>query len=594
MISLLHVTTALHAPFKALFWTCWWACWASCLFVPACDSKPKPDPMPTAGPSAAASTPSSTVAAPPDPKVAKALELVIAYGSEKKTWFEEEAKAFEATSPKTPSGRPIMVVATAMGSGEAMNAITSGAVKPHVFSPASQAYVALLNNAYAAKTARTKPLAPPGEVIVLSPVVIAMWKPMAEALGWPGKPIGWADLLKVSADPKGWGSKGFPEWGRFKLGHTHPEFSNSGFLAVLAEAYAGAKKTRGLSAADLDAAGTRKLLESIEGTVVHYGKSTGFFAEKMLQRGPSYISAAVLYENLVIESYSAKTPPAQPLVAIYPKEGTFWSDHPYSILDADWVGPDERKAAEAFLAFLKGKPQQQRALELGFRPGDASIAITAPIDVAHGVDPKQPQTLLDVPDAAVLEKLLAVWREVKKGADVVFVFDKSGSMRGKPLDEAKRGAKSFFDNLTDADEATLLFFDSKVYPPVGPLKLGGGGRATLQQRLDGVNADGGTALYEAVGTAYALLQQRAAKNPMRTHAIVVMTDGNDESSKLTLPELKKQFPADEALVKVFTIAYGAEANPRALEEIAEAAKGSSVKGSVDTINQVYADMAAFF
>ena len=570
------------------FYTLWTLCILA-LFA-GCESKPKPDLSADGG---AAPAPNASASAAV-PAADKPLELVIAYGSEKKTWFEEEAKAFEATRPKTTSGRPIKIVAKAMGSGEAMNAIVSGAVKPAVFSPASQAYVSLLNNAYAAKTGRAKALAPPGEVIVLSPVVIAMWKPMAEALGWPTKPIGWADLLKVSADPKGWGGKGFPEWGRFKLGHTHPEFSNSGFLAVLAEAYAGAKKTRGLGVADLDAPATRKLLESIEGTVVHYGKSTGFFAEKMLQRGPQYISAAVLYENLVIESYASKTPPPQPLVAVYPKEGTFWSDHPYSILDAEWVGPEQRQAAEAFLAFLKAKPQQQRALELGFRPGDASVAITSPIDAAHGVDAKQPQTLLEVPDAAVMEKLLSVWRDVKKGADVVFVFDKSGSMRGKPLDEAKRGAKSFFDNLTDGDEATLMFFDGKVYPAFGPLKLGGGGRAQLQQRLDGVTADGGTALYEAVGTAYGLLRERAAKNPMRTHAIVVMTDGNDENSKLTLPELKKQFPADESLIKVFTIAYGTDANPKALDEIAEAAKGSSVKGSVDTINQVYADMAAFF
>ena len=33
-------------------------------------------------------------------------------------------------------------------------------------------------------------------------------------------------------------------------------------------------------------------------------RSTGFFAEKMFTRGPGYLSAAVLYENLVAESYS--------------------------------------------------------------------------------------------------------------------------------------------------------------------------------------------------------------------------------------------------------------------------------------------------
>ena len=96
---------------------------------------------------------------------------------------------------------------------------------------------------------------------------------MAEALGWPAKALGWSTLLKVNADPKGWGAFGHPEWGRFKLGHTHPEYSNSGLQAVLAEAYAGAKKTRGLTAADLDVKATREYLRSIEQTIVHYGKS---------------------------------------------------------------------------------------------------------------------------------------------------------------------------------------------------------------------------------------------------------------------------------------------------------------------------------
>src|SRR5262249_10154447 len=114
-------------------------------------------------------------------------------------------------------------------------------------------------------------------------------------------------------------------------------------------------------------------------------------------------------------------------------EGTFWSDHPYAILDAEWVGADERQAAETFLAFLKGKPAQERALALGFRPADPAIAVGAPIDAAHGVDPKQPQTILPVPEAGVLSKLLTMWQANKKGADVIFVFDKSGSMGGRPL-----------------------------------------------------------------------------------------------------------------------------------------------------------------
>jgi Ca-activated chloride channel family protein len=422
-----------------------------------------------------------------------------------------------------------------------------------------------------------------------------MWKPMAEALGWPQKAIGWADLLKVAASKEGWGIYKHPEWGRFKLGHTHPEFSNSGLLAVLAEAYAGAGKTRGLSAADVESQKTRKMLLEIEGTVVHYGKSTGFFSDKMLERGPAYISAAVLYENLVIESYSKQTQAPFPLVSIYPVEGTFWSDHPYAVLEAEWVGAEEKEAAAAFLAFLKGKPAQERALALGFRPGDPAIPISAPVDLAHGADPKQPQTLREVPDAAALEKLLAVWRETKKATAITFVFDKSGSMQGRPLAEAKVGAKKFIESLSERDEVTLIFFDNTVYPGVGPLSLKEG-RAELMTRIDGTIAQGGTALYAATQQAYKTARVRAQKEPGKIHAVVVMTDGKDESSSITLRELKGGLVSedDRAPVRIFTIAYGQGAEGSVLEQIAEAGKGSSARGDVQNIIQVYRDMASFF
>jgi Ca-activated chloride channel family protein len=547
------------------------------------DSKKDPQKDPTGGNTA------STATSKPAP--AGAVRVTIAYGSEKKTWFEDQAKKFQASGAKTASGKPIVLDLKAMGSGEAVQAITSGQVKAHVFSPASAAYVSILNNQWLTTPGRTKPLAKAGDTIVTSPVVIGMWKPMAEALGWPNKPISWSDLLKVSTDPKGWGGKGFPEWGRFKFAHCHPEFSNSGYLAVLAEAYAGAKKTRDLTVADLDAKPTTDFLSSVESTIVYYGKSTGFFSDKMITRGPKFISAAVLYENLVIESYSKN--PSLPIVAVYPTEGTFWSDHPYSILDADWVGADERQAAEAFFAFLKARPAQDAALALGFRPGDPSVPIGSPIDLAHGVDPKQPQTVLPVPDGKVLDKLLQVWAKTKKGADVIFVFDKSGSMDGKPLDEAKKGAKAFLDHLDDRDEVTIIFFDNNVYPAVGPMKLQTG-RAQLESRIDGTMAGGGTALYDAIAAGYDLAAQHEKANPNQIHAVVVMTDGKDENSKMALGQLKSKFPTEETVVKVFTIAYGQQAEAKVLDEIAEVAKGSSAKGSTDTIRDVYLDMASFF
>jgi Ca-activated chloride channel family protein len=520
------------------------------------------------------------------------VRVLVAYGSEKKAWLEEQMAAFNARGPRLASGVAYRVEGKAMGSGEAMQDILDGRLQPAVFSPASAAYLSLLNHAWLSRPGHTRPLAPPGESVVISPIVIAMWRPMAEALGWPREPIGWSDIIAIGRDPAGWAGKGHPQWGRFKLGHTHPEYSTSGLLAVLAEAHAGAGKTRRLDPADLRSPRTAAFIAAVEGAVVHYGKSTGFFADKMRQRGPSYLSAAVLYENLVIESYAA--PGELPLVAVYPREGTFWADHPYAVLgDAPWMTPLLREGAEAFLAHLKARPAQERALALGFRPADPAVPVTAPIDAAHGVDPRQPQTLLEVPEAPALDQLLATWRASKKSSDVTLVFDKSGSMRGRPLVQAKAGARAFLDGLAPRDTVTLQFFDSQIYPALGP--RGGGDRGALVSEIDGTSAGGGTALYDAVIVAYDRANVRARAEPDRIHALVVMTDGNDEGSRATLDAVKGKLAGeDEAPVKVFTIAYGAEAAGGPLAAIAEAGRGSPSTGTVDDIVQVYRDIASFF
>jgi Ca-activated chloride channel family protein len=165
-------------------------------------------------------------------------------------------------------------------------------------------------------------------------VVIAMWKPMAEALGWEKKPIGWWNILALARNQKGWAAYGYPQWGSFKFGHTHPQFSNSGLISLFAEVYAASGKTAGITTSDLNKPHTAEFLAGIEKSVVHYGSSTGFFGRQMFSSGRQYLSAAVLYENMVIESYSQNNLPF-PVVAIYPKEGTFWSDHPIGIVERE-------------------------------------------------------------------------------------------------------------------------------------------------------------------------------------------------------------------------------------------------------------------
>ena len=257
-------------------------------------------------------TPTGT--APQVPKAEappNAVTVVFPYGSEKKNWIREVTARFHDRGFKTKAGRPIFVDERAMGSGEQIKEVLEGRLKAHLVSPASAAFIRLGNAQSEARTG--KPLVGKTKDLVLSPVVIAMWKPMAEAIGWGKKPVGWADILEIVRNEKGWGAYGYPQWGRFKFGHTHPEYSNSGLISLFAEVYAATGKQSGLTLEDIAKPETGKFLRDIERAVVHYGSSTGFFGRRLFGNGPEYLSAAVLYENMIIEFVRPREVPRSPV-----------------------------------------------------------------------------------------------------------------------------------------------------------------------------------------------------------------------------------------------------------------------------------------
>lgn len=539
------------------------------------------------GPSDASIDPA---AAQPPP--ADALAIRIVYGSEKQAWIEAVTAEFNARKTLI-AGRPVFVTAVAKGSGELIDDVLAGRDEADLVSPASAAFITLGNAQSRAATGSD--LVAKSENVVLSPVVIAMWKPMAEALGWPQTRIGWSDILALAQDPRGWESKGQAQWGRFRFGHTHPEFSNSGLQTLLAEAYAGAGKQAGLVVADVQKPEVAAFVNGIERAVVHYGSSTGFFAKRMFAGGPGYLSAAVLYENLVIEANSATPKPSFPVVAIYPKEGTFWSDHPTGVVERPWVTPERRQAAQAYLRFLLERPQQEAALRLGFRPAALEVAVGAPIDAAHGADPKEPSTTLETPSAEVIAASIAMWRGAKKPAHVALVLDTSGSMEedGK-IAAARESAAEFIGLLGDGDRLSLMTFSSSPRwldrnQPLSTI------RTKAQAQTRSLIASGKTALNDAVLQAMQALREDQDADCIK--AVVVLSDGADTTSSTSLDSLLARIdpgPESGGAIRVFTIAYGKDAAGDVLKQIAETTQAKAYKGSTGDIRSVFRDIATFF
>jgi Ca-activated chloride channel family protein len=425
-----------------------------------------------------------------------------------------------------------------------------------------------------------------------------MWRPMAQALGWPDKALGWEDIAGLATSEEGWAEYGHPEWGAFKFGHTHPSYSNSGIVSIIAETYAGLGKQRGLTVADLKSPELKEFMSGVESSVIHYGTSTGFFGERMFERGPSYLSAAVLYENLIVvqETKRLSGQSAQiPVVAIYPKEGTFWSNHPFAVLNAPWVTPEQKEAAGLFEAFLLDKPQQLKALEYGFRPADPSIPLNAPLNAEHGVDTAQPKTILEIPSAAVIMGIETLWRENKKPVDLVVVMDISGSMRGDKITSARSSLMQFVGKLDDSDRLQIDLFNDQI-STLTPLTPIGEKRQQVIDSVSGIFEQNNTSLYDAVLHAYDGLE--AEGNPDHIRAIVVLSDGEDTASVATLDQVIQKVQASEEeggnAIKVFTIAFGDDADADILKQIAEPGGGKQYDSSPETIQKIYDEIATFF
>ena len=300
--------------------------------------------------------------------------------------------------------------------------------------------------------------------------------------------------------------------------------------------------------------------------------------------------------------------PHEKLVAIYPKEGTLFSDNPYIVLDAKWVSADQKKAAAKFGEFVQQPANQRLALQYGFRPGNASVALGAPIDAKHGLDPAQPQgTTLGQPSPEVLKALIDRWNTVRKGARVLVVIDESGSMiqpatkRETKLDLAKQGASNSLDQFRADDKVGLWAFSTGLGIPAHPdyVELSGivplgDDPGQLRDRIAGLEPKNGTPLYDVTRQAYDAVD--AEYDPSRINAVVLLSDGQDEDSKSSLADLRdylqeKSESVTSPSVRIFTIAYGKDADVNAMQQIAKATNGAYYDATdpstiVDVLNAV--------
>lgn len=466
------------------------------------------------------------------------------------------------------NGKRVHIIGTALTSGEAEAAISTRKLRPALWTPASQLWGRLLDHDAGASWV------PAGSTsLVESPQVIAIWKPLARALGWPNRAIGWQDILALATSTRGWAAYGHPEYGPFKLGHTNPDISTSGLSAVASEYYAVTGKTRELSLADIRRPEVRATVRSIEHSIVHYGKTAAAFTDQMDLNGPAYAHAVYVQETQLL-AFNKHRRQATQLEGIEPAEGTFVADYPLMALQAPWVGRSTRAGALLFSRWLVPRITPAMAKKNDFR-----------------LRPPTGITRLELPAPAVLAAIRAAWRQDRKPANIVLVVDTSSSMSGAGrLDAAKAGLLSFVRGLSSHDRVALVTSGSNVTVRV-PL---GHNKTAVVRAVGSLFANGTLPVYPAISRALAAV--RALNDAGSINAVVVLSDGAGTTTGYgPLIDAIRSRPLTEGTsTRVFTVAYGEKADGAALKNIATLSGGAFYSGRPSDVQDVYRSISSYF
>lgn len=339
------------------------------------------------------------------------IQLSMVYSSEKSTWISESAILFEEyweeKRAQDSSLKKISLDFQPYGSGDSLIALLNGETKPTIWSPASNIWVPLLNTKWSQYTLTEDLIVPNFTRLIYSPVVIATWEDFYAEHQFNGL----NDLHDlISENP-----------GLINMAHTDPRSSNSGFMAttMMVSSFLDMDPEL-MSVENLTQDSLQTWMSELESAAIFYGKSTGFLGKYMRDQGPEALQVAILYENLVQDyGQEAEERYGQKIVAVYPEEGALFSDHPFCILNADWVAEDQRMVAEEFLNFLSQKKIITKAISTGFRPINTDLlndpevqeVYSQSFNSDHGVtaDPSIIKELHPPADGTVIGRIPDLW-----------------------------------------------------------------------------------------------------------------------------------------------------------------------------------------
>src|SRR5262245_48812436 len=190
---------------------------------------------------------------------------------------------------------------------------------------------------------------------------------------------------------------------------------------------------------------------------------------------------------------------------------------------------------------LQGQQQQQEGGSFKFKTGVELINVTASVSDGTGRFVRG----LAKGDFTIYEdgerQEITHFSSDRTPVSLGIVLDTSGSMAGEKIQAAKAALNRFlFDLLDPQDEVFLYTFDDD------PRLIQGwtSDRQALSRAMNHIRTDGATAMYDAIAEAMPL----AARGRHQKKAILLISDGNDTTSRTPLVDLKQAVRESEVIV----------------------------------------------
>jgi len=145
---------------------------------------------------------------------------------------------------------------------------------------------------------------------------------------------------------------------------------------------------------------------------------------------------------------------------------------------------------------------------------------------------------------------------------IVAAFDRSGSMKGQPIDDAKNAVNTFIQEMRPTDQVGLVAFDSKV-DVLSPLVAD---KAGLSKTIDNISVGKDTALNDGIMKSIDTLSPIKGRR-----AVIILTDGKENKSKIPQKDLINEI--SKSGIMFFLIGMGEEIDKEKLIYLADAAQG---------------------